>query len=149
LIGFSESTVQVFPPLPVYYEPEGYCDIPRVYATELVVKDMAGNVIAETMAGSQVQLEATMTNYCSSTERMLVIFEVRDPHEVTNYLGWQDGTISPADQVTVASSWTAPNVAGEYTVRLFSMPPLSSPMILSQVMIYKLIVVPSSGDYNS
>lgn len=149
LIGYSESTIQVFPTPPVYYEPDSYCDMPRVYGTELLVRDVAGRIITETTTGSQVQLEATVTNYCDGIERMLVIFEVRDPNDVTNYLTWQDGTINSSDQVVIGSSWIAPNVPGEYTVRLFNMPPLSSPMILSQVMIYKLVVIAPADDFNS
>ena len=141
--GYSESQITVLPEEGADYN---FCTSNGVDLAKLLVRDMNGHVITQTTAGSQVMLEAAVVNYCDNrdNEPLLVVFEVRNPDQTTNYLAWQNGTIGASQQTVAGSSWVAPDATGEYTVRALYIPCLQCPMVLNPVLQYKLMVLPAN-----
>jgi hypothetical protein len=139
--GYSESQITVLPKESADYD--DLCTNNEVDLAKLLVRDMSSNVITQTTVGSQVMLEATVVNNCDNrdNEPLLVIFEVRDPDGITGYLAWQNGTIGASQQTVAGSSWVAPYVPGEYTVRAHYIACLSCPMVLNPVLQYRLTVL--------
>lgn len=139
LIGYNESKLTVF---------EEQTDRPfAIDLTELAVRDSEGNIIHETTAGSQGTLQAGIASYRSvGSEPVYAIFEVRDPDDITDYLTLQNTTINSAEQMTVTSSWVAPDRPGEYTIRAFAIACIQCPAALARVLTYELTVIPASPD---
>lgn len=137
LIGYNESTITV-----VDRQHESNCL--NVEFTELTVRDSSGNAIRETAAGSQVILQAGVASCNSESQSVIVLFEVRDPDSLTNYVSWQNATVGSSGQITVNSSWIAPDRPGDYDVKSFAITCLNCPMALNPVLTYKLTVLPAA-----
>ena len=122
------------------------CDGPLI-KPELVVKDLAGNVIKETIVGRQVLIEGSVLMDCFQYPdgSQTTILEVRNEQDITTYLAWQMLSEDSGGQIITGVSWT-PDKPGTYDVRFFPMVCLSCPMILSNVVSYEIIVRPVSSD---
>ena len=122
------------------------CDNYDGYMKDLLVRDMQDNVITETTVGSQVMIEANVVNNCENEDKaLLALFEVRNSDGITIYLSWQNGIISSNQQMPVGASWIAPDAPGEYDVRGFGITCLACPQILSNILTYKLTVLPANS----
>lgn len=137
LIGYSESKLTVF-------ESQDTNRLFDIDLTELTVQDSKGNIIHETSAGSQVMLQAGIASYRSiGSEPVYAIFEVRDPDGMTDYAAWQITTIDSAEQITVNSSWVAPDRPGEYEVRVFVITCPNCLGVFHPNLTYTLIITPT------
>lgn len=109
---------------------------------EVVVKDLAGNIITETYVGAQVSIEGTVLFDCvdfANEDQRITLFEVRTKEGITTFIAWQ--VIEYTDgRVVAGQSWT-PDKPGEYEVRLFSPVCLNCPMVLSNVVAYEITVI--------
>lgn len=132
LLGFSESQITVG-------EKQVYCTQDKIGA-ELVVKDLDGNVITQTAAGSEVSMETTLDLNCNiSSTPLTMLFEVRDSDGMTKYLAYQQMQVHSMGQVVTSSSWIA-DKPGEYEVRFFPIIDLHSTSILANIEVYKITV---------
>lgn len=120
------------------------CDFAHPYLKEILVRDLNGNIITQTTAGSQVVIEAIVNNDCQRDWPPWALIEVRDEAGVTNYISWQVGTPELHKQTIIDNSWVAPDVPGKYEVRGFGIGCLQCPMILSNVFTYELTVLPAN-----
>jgi hypothetical protein len=120
----------------------GSCREDQVKATHIVATDQRGNFIKQTTTDSQVLLRADLASMCASAQPAILIFEVRDAQGVTKYLSWQTLMVGAQKHVTTRVSWLAPDVPGAYEVRFFKISCLQCPMVLSQVLTYRLDVLP-------
>lgn len=140
-----ETVIHVLPAGSGENESNTPCDpISDVYMKDLLVRDLRGNAITETKVGSQVVIEANVVNNCENDNKpLLALFEVRNSDGITVYLSWQNGIISSNQQTIVGSSWVATDAPGEYDVRGFGIGCLNCPQILSNILTYKLTVLPA------
>jgi len=140
-----ETVIQVLPAGSGENESNKPCEpIYDVYLKDLFVRDMQSNVITETTVGSQVVIEANVVNNCENEDKpLLALFEVRNSDGITVYLSWQNSTIGSNQQTIVGSSWVATDAPGEYDVRGFGIGCLNCPQILSNILTYKLTVLPA------
>lgn len=134
LIGYSESKLTVFQSQ----------DTDRLFdidLTELTVRDSHGSVVKHVTTGSQVMLQASIVSYRSiGSEPVYAVFEVRDPDSATDYAAWQITTIGSAEQITVNTSWVAPDRPGEYEVRVFIITCPNCLGVVHPILNYRLIV---------
>lgn len=140
VISQSKSTITVLPT----DTPKIDCESSGVLLHDLLVRNLQGEIIKETVRGSQVVLEATVTNYCDNLDNQLSItlFEVRDSNGLAIYLTWRNEMISSSQERPLGSSWLAYAEPGDYTVRAFHISNLHSTQVLSDVKRYELKVLP-------
>jgi hypothetical protein len=132
LLGYSKSQITIG-------ERQIYCTQDKIEA-ELVVKDLDGNVITQTAAGSEVSMEATLNLDCNISDNpLMMLFEVRDSDGMTKYLTYQQMPVHSMRQVVTSSSWVT-DKPGEYEVRFFHITCLACPMVLASVEQYKITV---------
>lgn len=118
IIGYSESTITVEDP-----NERTYCVSNEIEPTDLVAKDLAGNVKKQISADSQFLLQGVVNNNgCPVPDYpVLILFEVRDSDDITKYLVYQNVTLSPdQEDITLGVSWVAEE-ADDYTARLFTL----------------------------
>jgi hypothetical protein len=136
------TTIRVLPADQAVEDENSVCDLHDVYMNDLSVRDLQGNVITETTAGSQVILETSVANTCDQHKPLFVILEVRDSDGYTIFLTWQNSTINANEQVANGISWVAPDLPGEYAVRGFYMGCFNCLGIIDNIKTYYLTVLP-------
>lgn len=147
VIGYNESIIQVVSESQYSLPDSGeYCQAYGIGTKDLLVRDLKGNVITETTAGSQVMLETTIVNSCIDQDNALsmTLFEVRDSREITIYLTWQNNTINSKTSSITGASWVTPYVPGEYLVRSFHITCLNCTGLIHDIQEYNLTVLPRS-----
>lgn len=101
--------------------------------TEPTLLSVSSSKLIEPAAGEQFIIATTITNVCSGDQPFFGIIEVRNSEEVTEYLGWQSGTLEPDGIVEIGVSWV-PEHADNYELRAFAISDLLKPDILSKVL---------------
>ena len=79
---------------------------------------------------TQVLLQVDMENKNDESQQYVIIVEVRDSNDITYYLQFQKGLLSPNAESQIGISWT-PDKIGNYQVRSFVLSSFENPLILS------------------
>lgn len=111
----------------------GRTDADVTTPTSPTVQSSTGQPLSEVTVGQQVVLTTTIVNNVEENTPFVGLVEVRDSNDVTTYLAWQTGELSPNGRANIGLSWT-PDFSGVYTVRTFVITDLDSPDILSGVV---------------
>lgn len=81
----------------------------------------------------QVVITSNIGNDCIEEQvPFVVIIEVRNADQVTEYLAWQTGVLPYRAANSLGVSWSAQH-AGDYEIRIFALGSLENPVILSVV----------------
>jgi hypothetical protein len=68
--------------------------------------------------GKQVTISMSFTTIIENPRQFLAVFEVRNSDDVSVYIAWQSGIVTPKNNVTVGAS-CMPQESGDYSVRTF------------------------------
>jgi hypothetical protein len=121
LIDFNESKVVV---RPIVEEDIPSCTYQEVQLTELLVKRISQDHLAvkQIMPGSPVLIQTKIVDNCNDVKDypITIFFEVRDSDGITNFVAWQQTSLNPGQKAITSTTWTAPDKAGDYSIRSFA-----------------------------
>lgn len=89
-------------------------------------ENMQDKTIREAKAGQQIMIIGSVRNdiYLDENKSLTLLVEVRDQDDVTIYLAWQSGRVSPNDTFSFGTSWTVPSdavIGTVYETRTFAL----------------------------
>ena len=110
-----------------------------VSATEPALKDVNGNEIASTTAGTQVLLSTKLNNHGSAAKALLYIVQVKNAAGSVVFISFVSGTVPAATEYEFGIAWT-PSAAGTYSVEAFAWKSWTEPEAYSEVSTSSVIV---------
>ena len=111
-----------------------------VSATEPALKDVNGNEIASTTAGTQVLLSTKLNNHGSAAKALLYIVQVKNAAGSVVFISFVSGTVPAATEYEFGIAWT-PSAAGTYSVEAFAWKSWTEPEAYSEVSSSTVTVV--------
>jgi hypothetical protein len=78
---------------------------PRFFVTELALFNMAGERIHSIAAGEPAVIRGTLHSYVEHEQQFLLVIYVIDGDRMTQFVGWQTGTLLAGESYSVSISW--------------------------------------------
>ena len=103
------------------------------------LKDRAGRVLTNAVAGELSIISATVNNNSTEDETFVAMVEARSSIGITEMLEFQIAQASQNNSVEFGISWT-PGEAGTYELRTYLLSGLQEPQVLSKVTTKQITV---------
>lgn len=103
------------------------------------LKDRAGRVLTNAVAGELSIISATVNNNSTEDETFVAMVEARSSIGITEMLEFQIAQASQNNSVEFGISWT-PEEAGTYELRTYLLSGLQEPQVLSKVTTKQITV---------
>jgi hypothetical protein len=103
-------------------------------------KDSGGKIVDESFVGDQIILSTQVHSQSSAVTQFVTLIEVRDSYGITQFLGWQTGSLDSMAYSEMGLAWM-PAFADRYSVRTFVIDSLENPQILSTVETAYIVIL--------